>query len=639
MTNNTVAVLPETPWQMHVQERGDAAGWLALGGTIVDTEPPIAALRTRAPALSTEAAALTTGLKLPIAAWASLRGHDEPALRSYVRGLNDLIVGPDASSPTIALLRSHASEPDALDLSRLRLKFRALWNVPELAVLERLRPADIEDEWRRRLSERLPEAAGVIRDDQRCATFWRDMPGGDFDVQGRGLDYTEGMRAFPACRAIGVQSLLTLLGAFDPGPRVYLDVLGGEGYVCRLMEANRCLARRQLLVLPSSGLVHANPSGGVSSTALETLIRAAQVNRDAVVMLAAGAAADRDRPQPQARLLGLAGDRVLVSEPFAFSVSDLVQWLDGRTPAARDGDGSSPVSRALRPFLDARNGAGAPVMITNDVSRHMFYRAGLWGTSTREDARRLSRTFRANGLDGVLCAYGTHHIEDIYAALQQSHLILKPEGCIVVHDFFDNGPVGRWFHDIVHRYSKTGHPMPHIGPIEMAVCLYRAGFREVELFEIEDSFVFTAAPEDGQSARDVALRYTMGMYGMSAHFARAFDELEALISATLVYPELGEAPVFGDEFTLIPRRAIVARARKPPAGEPQPFSARDRALIQAMCTAFETPRAAMLRRTDVPAAMAHSWLGAGGARWGVSSRKQRAWAVWARAQRAAGLLP
>ncbi|MCR2618792.1 hypothetical protein NSP35_24240, partial [Salmonella enterica] len=42
--------------------------------------------------------------------------------------------------------------------------------------------------------------------------------------------------------------------------------------------------------------------------------------------------------------------------------------------------------RAPRPFGDA-------LVVTNDLSPHMFTRAGAWGFPTREDARRLSRTF------------------------------------------------------------------------------------------------------------------------------------------------------------------------------------------------------------------------------------------------------
>ncbi|HYH79375.1 MAG TPA: methyltransferase domain-containing protein [Longimicrobium sp.] len=610
----------------------DPTGWDEVGYSLVD-------LPARGPAapdeLSGDARLLAAGAGLPIAALPRGVGRDRAVLRQYVRALNDLIVGPAGSSPTLKLLRAAVPPGEAagVDAADLRLGLAPLWDAGELAAIEALSLDELEAEWRRRIAGRLPEGAAVVSADPRYAGLWRDMPGGDFDTEGRGRDYTAGMRAFPACRALGVQSLLSLLGAFEPGPRVYVDVLGGEGYVWRLLEAQRQLAQRQVVVLPGAELGADGDPARLPTPLAELLSCSALADPDAVIM-AVHAPDGASGDGCAGRLVGMADGRARVSGPLALSGADLVEWLRG-TPAA---DGATGASAALEPMLRARGRRRAPLMITNDVSRHMFYRAGLWGMPTREDALRLSRTFRAGSLDGVLCAYGTHHIPDIPAALRESHAILKPGGCMVVHDFLDRGPVGNWFHDVVDPYSKTGHDMPHLGPVEMAVHLFRAGFRGVELFEIDDPFIFTAEPDDEMGARDLALRYIMGMYGMSESFAHRVDDLEALIHQVLTYPELGETPVFERDFALIPRRAVVARAYRPLAGEGTRFSGSDAALIEALGSALSASPGDLRRRAGGPPEATGSWFGEDGSRWGLSAADQQAWRAWVRGQRAAGAL-
>lgn len=625
MSNSTVVAGPGAAATL---DRWGGAEWPRVGSAVVDMD----ARDAGAGALSTEARLLAEATGLPIAAPAPVAGTDREAMRQYVRALNDLIVGPGPNSPTLRLLHGRVT-PDALaglGAADLRLALAPLWDADELDVLERLTPAELEAEWRRRAAERLPRAAAVVRDGVDNAAFWKDMPGGDFDTGGRGVDYTDGMRAFPACRALGVQALLELLGAFEPGPRVYLDVLGGEGYVWRLLEAQRQLAERQVVAAPDGAF----DGGPLPAVLGDLLTRTARADPNAVIMAV-------DAPDGvdtcAGRLLALEEGRVRVSEPFPVSGADVVEWLrrgPGPAPDAERG----PAARALADMVRARGRRGTPVMITNDVSRHMFYRAGLWGMPTREDALRMSRTFRPQSLDGVLCAYGTHHIPDIPAALRESFEILKPGGRMVVHDFFDRGPVGNWFHDVVDPYSKTGHDMPHLGPVEMAVHLFRAGFRQVELMEIDDPFVFSAEPGDAMDAREVALRYTMGMYGMTLKFADALDELEGYVRRVLDYPELGDSAVFDANFAYIPRRAVVAVARKPQPGDAAAFSPADAALVGALAEAFRASEGALRQRSGAPAAATRHWFGAEGERWGVSARDQREFLAWERAQRAAGVL-
>jgi SAM-dependent methyltransferase len=423
---------------------------------------------------------------------------------------------------------------------------------------------------------------------------------------------------------VGVQSLVALLGAFQPGARVYLDVLGGEGYVWRLMEAKRQLAQRQVVEVPRGAF---GDGSSVPAPLAELLTRTALADPEAVVL---AVEADGGDLPFTGRLVALDEARVMVSRPFPLSGHQVVDWLH-RFP-------SPGTAGPLGAMARARGSDPLPVMITNDVSQHMFFRAGLWGMPTREDALKLSRTFRPESLDGVLAAYGTHHIPDIYTAIRESHALLKPGGVMVVHDFFDRGPVGNWFHDVVDPYSKTGHDMPHLGPVEMVVDLFRAGFRGVELMEIEDPFIFTAEPGDRLSAREIALRYTMGMYGMTHHFAERLDELEKLVHDVLAYPELGQAALFEQDFAFIPRRAIVARARKAAPGEGGRFSESDAALVRTLEDGLRASRESLEQRSGAPAAATRSWFGADGERWGVPAAAQREFLEWVGAQRAAGAL-
>jgi SAM-dependent methyltransferase len=631
MTNSMVgAVRGPRMAASAVAAGGEPAGGAAVAFSLVDPAPGSCGAGG-SDTLSAEARLLADGIGLPIAVAPGGAGRDRSALCGYVQALNDLIVRPVASLPIWEFLRARLDPRELAEVSPadLCLGVTPLWDAAELPAIEGLSAAELEARWRQRAAERLPRAAGVVRPEQPYADIWRGLPGGDFDTGGRGLDYTAGMRAFPACRAVGVESLLTLLGAFEPGERVYLDVLGGEGYVWRLLEAKRQLAQRQAVVV--QGVV----DGDVSTTLSEFLFRTARTEPEAVIL--AVDAPPGNEPGCVGRLLGVDDGRIRVSEPLRLSGADLVAWVRATTATA-DGaavETASAAGGALSAPIRSRGGRPAPLMITNDVSQHMFYRAGVWGMPTREDAMRMSRTFRADSLDGVLCAYGTHHIPDLEASVRESYAILKPGGCMVVHDFFDRGPVGKWFHDVVDPYSKTGHDMPHIGPVEMAIYLFAAGFRDVELFEIDDPFVFTAEPGDEMDAREVALRYTMGMYGMSESFEDRTDELEAIIRRVLTYPELDEAAEFEADFAFIPRRAVVARAYKPLPGHAPRFAERDAELIRVLETALLTDAASSCERAGAPPEATRSLFGQGGARWELSPERQGEWLAWVRVQRAA----
>lgn len=53
--------------------------------------------------------------------------------------------------------------------------------------------------------------ADTLHHELDFAAVWRDILGGDFDVTGRGAEYTRGMEVFQASRWVGARTLLELL--------------------------------------------------------------------------------------------------------------------------------------------------------------------------------------------------------------------------------------------------------------------------------------------------------------------------------------------------------------------------------------------------------------------------------------------
>jgi SAM-dependent methyltransferase len=287
-----------------------------------------------------------------------------------------------------------------------------------------------------------------------------------------------------------------------------------------------------------------------------------------------------------------------------------VVWAD-------DGGAHPPVRRV----------AGDAAIITNDLSPHMFSLAGLWGMPTREDATCLSRTFHDASVDGVLLSYGTHHIPDMFAAAHEAARTVRPGGTVVVHDFFDEGPAGQWFHRIVDKRSITGHDFPHIGPVQMAAVLLRAGLRDVRLYEIQDPFLF-ASDAAGDEARELALGYISGMYGLAPGFPDGLGEMEEAIHEILTYPEVGEVPLFAEGFVYIPRRAVVATATRP-ASAGAPYGAGDLFLVRRLAALFRRPAGDIAAELGLPEEVRGYWFAEDGRWWGITAEERAEWLAWA----------
>lgn len=539
------------------------------------------------PGLSEAARRVSAALGLPVTALAGVEAEHPAYLREHSRALNELIEGRPAPCGAASALAAHlaAAGWEGRALSHPP-EFSGLWPRADVPALDGAGLRAQEAAWRRGMAGGpWARLADTLHPELDFAAVWRDILGGDFDVTGRGAEYTRGMEVFQASRWLGARTLLELVGARGEG--VFLDVLGGDGYVWRLLQAERGAAAPRVVLVRA-------PDGGAAAAAE---VHAA--DPDAWVVAVGEPDDAGDVP---AVLLRREGGTLAASPALPLSPDALAQL--GRLPGA---------------FGDA-------LVVTNDLSPHMFTRAGAWGFPTREDACRLSRSFRGAAFDGVLFAYGTHHIDDMGAALAEGWTVVKPGGTVVVHDFFDEGPAGQWFHRVVDPRSKTGHDIPHIGPVQMAAHLLRAGFRDVRLHEIQDPFLFFAA-EGERPARELALGYIMGMYGLEQGFPGGVDELEEEIRDILTYPELGEVPVFEKDFVYIPRRAVVAVARRPAPGE-APLGDGDRALARTLAGLFRRTEDELVAELSPPESVRRYWFASDGRWWGITPGERREFLEW-----------
>ncbi len=203
-----------------------------------------------------------------------------------------------------------------------------------------------------------------------------------------------------------------------------------------------------------------------------------------------------------------------------------------------------------------------PTIFTADLSRFMVdacMRQGL--PCVRQSATRS--LFKDNSLDGVLIAYGSHHLtaDDRELAIAEAYRTLKPGGRLVLHDFETGGETARWFEEVVHVYSRTGHPHPHFMRSEMWEGFSAAGFRDVRVFDLNDPFTLPGATAD--EAVSNALMHMYHMYDL-VKIANGSDDLLNRV-ACCVEETLGKIHVdkAADEFVaIIPRRALVAVGTK-----------------------------------------------------------------------------
>lgn len=207
-------------------------------------------------------------------------------------------------------------------------------------------------------------------------------------------------------------------------------------------------------------------------------------------------------------------------------------------------------------------GHHTPTIYTADISKFMIDACHAQALPcVRQSATRS--LFRDNVLDGVLIAYGSHHLDSDARrlAVREAHRTLRAGRCLVLHDFEIGGRCANWFDSVVHPYSRTGHPHAHFSRHEMFDLLTCAGFRDVRVFEISDPFTLHGS-SPGEAKRN-AITHMYDMYDLIKIAGSACDIarcLERHIAETL-----GPISIRQEErryVAQISRRALVALGTK-----------------------------------------------------------------------------
>lgn len=212
-------------------------------------------------------------------------------------------------------------------------------------------------------------------------------------------------------------------------------------------------------------------------------------------------------------------------------------------------------------------GHHTPTIYTADISKFMIDACHAQGLPcVRQPATRS--LFRDNVLDGVLIAYGSHHLDSDARrlAVGEAHRALRAGGRLVLHDFEIGGRCAKWFDSVVHPYSRTGHPHTHFSREEMFDLLTSAGLRDVRVFELADPFTLHgSSPEE---ARHSAIMHMYDMYDLIKVADAACDiapRLERHITDTLGPISIHQEG--GRYVARIPRHALVAVGTKTGAFE------------------------------------------------------------------------
>jgi SAM-dependent methyltransferase len=212
-------------------------------------------------------------------------------------------------------------------------------------------------------------------------------------------------------------------------------------------------------------------------------------------------------------------------------------------------------------FLNTLDGP-KPTIFTADLSKYMISACYTQNMPCIRQSATKS-LFRNSVLDGVLVAYGSHHLDHQARRLAaaEAHRTLKSGGRLVLHDFEIGEKSAKWFDEVVHPFSRTGHPHPHFSRQEMLEIFTTAGFRDIRIFDLTDSFTLKGDTQD--NAKHNAIMHMYNMYDL-VKIANSESDIVARVERNII-------EIFGqividkhdDEYiATIPRHALVAVGTK-----------------------------------------------------------------------------
>lgn len=172
--------------------------------------------------------------------------------------------------------------------------------------------------------------------------------------------------------------------------------------------------------------------------------------------------------------------------------------------------GDGVLTRALQHLVPS---SLMPNILTSDLSEDMVAAAQAHGLPALcQPAQYL--LLKDGCLDGVIIAYGTHHIPQAerLKVCEEAFRVLKPGGKVVLHDFEEGSPAALWFSQVVDRYSLTGHDFPHFTSEEIRQSLLEVGFTGVYVENLYDPYtLYGDSPEQVQNKLG---EYLYNMYGL-----------------------------------------------------------------------------------------------------------------------------
>lgn len=172
--------------------------------------------------------------------------------------------------------------------------------------------------------------------------------------------------------------------------------------------------------------------------------------------------------------------------------------------------GNGTLTRAIRHLREPQN---QPTIFTSDISAAMIQDALTQRLpAVRQPAQNL--LFGDATVDGVIFAYGTHHIPvpDREQSLAEAWRVLRPGGRVVVQDFEEGTVTARWYSEVLDSYTLTGHKFEHFTQTGMYDLLTSVGFKNVEVHQVYDPcIVYESTFEE---ARICLLDYLISLFAL-----------------------------------------------------------------------------------------------------------------------------